>query len=274
MNATVFRALRDLAYQQAGIHLGDEKVPLVSARVGKRLTALGLPDERAYLDFLKADRTGAEMVQFLDVISTNFTSFFREPRHFEQLQRAIARWAGQGQQRFRLWCAAASSGEEPYTLAMVLDETLSASRADWRVLCTDISTKVLAMAQAGQYHGKQLAPVRKELVSRHFSRLPGVDKAGDTVYQASDALKAHLTFKRLNLAQPPFPMKGPLDVIFCRNVMIYFDTPVRQALVSAMEGLLRPGGYLMVGHAESLNGLRTGLEVIEPSTYRKPGGDE
>lgn len=273
MNATVFRALRDLAYQQAGIHLGDEKVPLVASRVSKRLTALGLKSEQHYLDYLREDRSGAELVQFLDVISTNFTSFFREPGHFDELTQAIERWLEQGQTSFRIWCAASSSGEEPYTLAMVMDEATRATGGNWKILATDISTKVLALASAGRYAQKQLQPVRRDLVSQYFSKVAPADRSGEAVYEAVPKLKERLTFRRLNLAHPPFPMKGPFDAIFCRNVMIYFDERVRQGLVTEMERLLKPGGYLMIGHAETLNGLRMSLEVVRPATYRKPGGE-
>jgi chemotaxis protein methyltransferase CheR len=268
----VFRALRDLAYEQAGIDIGDEKEPLVAARVGKRMRALGLGTEREYLDKLQADTTGGELVQFLDAISTNFTSFFRESEHFDQLASAIKSWHDQGQTRFRIWSAASSSGEEPYTIAIVLSELFRQAAVDFRILATDISTKVLGMAQQGRYAARQVQPVRKDLLERYFVR-DGADRTGEATYEVVPSLKPHIAYRRLNLSRPPFPMSGPFDVIFCRNVMIYFDARVRQALVSEMERYLRPGGYLMVGHAETLSGLDTGLTLVTPSTYRRAGGD-
>lgn len=271
MRPADFRAFCDLAYSQAGIRLGEEKLALVSARVGKRLRALNLPSERAYLDLLENDRSGGELVEFLDVISTNFTSFFREPAHFDRLTAELEQYRADGQRTFKLWCAAASSGEEPYTIALVLEELFGNQGVDWRVLCTDISTRVLAMAKRGVYREQQLRTVRRESVARHFLK-HRAEPGGEAEYEVRPELKQHLTFSRLNLAQPPFPMRGPFDAILCRNVMIYFDNPVRQALVNEMERLVRPGGLVFVGHAETLSGLKTGLQVVSPSVYRRPGG--
>lgn len=270
MRPHVFRALCDLAYEQAGIRLGDEKLALVSARVGKRVRALQLHDENEYLEVLRRD-DGAELIEFLDVISTNFTSFYREPAHFERLATHLGASLARGQQQFRIWCAASSSGEEPYTIGLVLEELFEGRPIDWKVLATDISTKVLGMAKRGRYREGQLRAVRKDSLKRHFVQVerPAGDEA---VYEASAGLKQHLTFARLNLAHPPYPMRGPFDVVFCRNVMIYFDAPVRQGLVQEMERLVRPGGLVFVGHAETLSGLSTSLEVLVPSVYRKPEG--
>jgi chemotaxis protein methyltransferase CheR len=269
MRPTVFRALRDLAYAQAGIRLGDEKEALVSARVGKRLRALRLGDEEDYLDFLKRDASGGELVEFLDVISTNYTSFFREPAHFERLKAAMALWRASGQRRFRVWCAAASSGEEPYTIALVLNEVLG-PELDWRILATDISTRVLGLARAGRYGTGQLKMVPPRALERAFTRAG--DGRDGSFYEVSPELKSKVAFARLNLARPPFPMKGPFDVVFCRNVMIYFDNPVRQQLVKEMERLVRPGGLVLIGHAESLSTVQTGLTTLAPSVYQRPGG--
>jgi chemotaxis protein methyltransferase CheR len=270
MRPADFKAFCDLAYSQAGIRLGEEKIALVSARVGKRLRALELPTERAYLDFLENDKTGGELIEFLDVISTNFTSFFREPAHFERLAADLKERLQAGQKSFRLWCAAASSGEEPYTIALVLEELFAGQGVDWKVLCTDISTRVLGLARRGVYREQQLRAVRKDSLTRHFIKRPG-SGGEETTYEVSPELKRHLTFARLNLAQPPFPMKGPFDAVLCRNVMIYFDNPVRQGLVVEIERLVRPGGLVFVGHAETLSGLKTGMQVVSPSVYRRPG---
>ncbi len=270
MRPNDFRAFCDLAYEQAGIKLGEEKLALVSARVGKRLRALNLANETAYLQVLKAD-DGKELIEFLDVISTNFTSFYREPAHFDRLKEDLGRAMEGGQTTFTVWCAAASSGEEPYTIALVLEELFAGKRIEWRVLCTDISTKVLAMAKAGRYRAAQLKAVGREALARHFVKVSDGASADEAIFEVRRELKQHLTFARLNLARPPFPMRGPFDAVLCRNVMIYFDAPIRQGVATQMERLVRPGGLVFVGHAETLSGLDTALQVVAPSVYRRPG---
>lgn len=264
MNPALFERFRAIAYQQAGIELREGKESLVSARVAKRLRALGLESEEHYLERLEADVSGEELVQFLDVISTNFTSFFREPEHFTKVASTVNAWLASGQQRFRFWSAASSSGEEPYTLAMILAEAFAGREVDWRVLATDISTRVLAMAKERTYTAQQVKTVPPALASTYL------EPAGAGRVRVSRELASRIMFARLNLSHPPFPMPGPLDVVMCRNVMIYFDKKVRQRLVSEIERLLRPGGLLMIGHSETLNGLNTGLTVVRPSIYRKP----
>lgn len=268
LSAEFFDEFRSLVYAKSGITLGEGKEALVSARIGKRMRKLGMDDYHAYLDWVKGSGGEDEMVQMLDAISTNVTSFFREPAHFEFLGKTMAKWAGQGQRRFRLWCAASSSGEEPYTIAMTLRECGLPAECDVRILATDISTRVLRAAEEGVYAKSKIDSIPSALVSRHFKAVRGPD---GTDYEASAELKRMILYKRLNLAFPPFPMKGPMDVILCRNVMIYFDNPVRKRLIAEFHRLLKPGGYLLVGHAESLNGLATEFKCVSPSVYLKEG---
>jgi chemotaxis protein methyltransferase CheR len=272
MDRSTFQRLRDLAYDKAGIDLGAGKETLVAARVAKRVRALGLQDERGYAELIAADESGAELVQFLDAISTNFTSFFREPDHFDGLKTLVRAKAATGQRRFRFWSAACSSGEEPYTMAMTLAEVLDGA-VDWRILATDISTRVLATASEGAYREEQVRTVPAPLRSRYFQHRHGVP-AEEDLYRISPALKERISFRRMNLSAPPLPMKGPLDAVFCRNVMIYFDTRVRQGLISEIERMLCPGGLLYISHTETLTGVHSGLVLISPSVYRKPGGPE
>ncbi len=267
MQGSLFHSFRRIAYEKAGIDLGVDKEVLVSSRVGRRIRELGLRSEREYLRLLEEDQD--EAVAFIDVISTNFTSFFREPDHFELLRSAAIARATEGIRSFRVWCAAASSGEEPYTIAIVLAELLGESPVDYRILATDISTKVLARARAGVYSVTETKSVPKHLLAKYFR--PAVGQKEDKRYEVSEQLKARICFERLNLAEPPFPMKGPLDIVMCRNVMIYFDNRVRQALVAEVERLLRPGAILMIGHSETLNGLQTGLRMTRPSVFEKAG---
>lgn len=262
MDESTFEAFRTYIYQVSGITLGASKESLVSARIGKRMRALGIGDPRSYLQRVQQEgETGEELVHMLDAISTNVTAFFREPQHFVFLDKVMREWMQQGQRRFRLWCAAASSGEEPYTISMTLAEC-GALKLDTRILATDISTTVLRQCQAAVYAPQRLKGISPERQKRWFT-------AHGDGFQVDEALRAPLIFKRLNLSTPPFPMHGPLDIIFCRNVMIYFDNQVRQRLLDECNRLLKPGGYLIVGHAESLTGLLSGFKSVQPAVYQK-----
>ncbi len=263
MDKASFDYFREVAYTTAGIALSDGKQALVSSRLASRLRALGLPDERAYVNYLRGDESGAELVHFLDVISTNFTSFFRERDHFTELGLTAKRALASGRRRFRYWSAASSSGEEPWSMAMVLAEALG-METDWRILATDISTRVLRTAERGVYAAEQTQTIPPELRARWMSR------QGDGTWSIVPALRPRVVYRRLNLATPPYPMQGPLDAVFCRNVMIYFDNRVRQGLITEVERLLEPGGLLCIGHTETLTGVRTTLDTERPSVYRLP----
>lgn len=269
MNASVFDALRQLAYDQAGIAIRENKETLVSARIAKRMRKFGFDTERQYLDYLRGDASGQEMVQFLDAISTNFTSFFREPDHFQLLKEECGDWVKRGASSVRMWCAAAATGEEPYTLAMTLAENLDERGVNWKLLSTDISVTALRTATDGIYDSSRLAQVPTALRRKYFEPVHG-GAGGEPDNRVVPSLRSRVMFKRLNLATPPFPMRGDLDAVFCRNVMIYFDNTVRQRLISEIERLLRPGGLLVVAHSETLNGIRTQLKTVRPSVYRKP----
>jgi len=260
-----FQEFADLIYAKAGIYLGPHKRALVTSRLAKRMRKLGIQDFRSYYEHIRQDETQNELVELLDAISTNVTQFYREPRHFEILEELAREWERKGQQRFRIWCAAASSGEEPYTIAISLREALQDAR-DTKILATDISTQVLERARKGIYEKKRLQKVPQQVFGRYFRKVQGCQEES---YQVEDSIRSMIQFKRLNLATPPFPMRGPLDAIFCRNVMIYFDNTVRKHLLDEMYRLLKPGGYLMVGHAESLSGMLSHFRSVEPSVYVK-----
>lgn len=268
MQTRLFEAFQRLAYQQAGIALRDSKGALVAARVARRVRQLGLNDAGEYLDYLEADRAGTEMVHFLDAITTNFTSFFRENEHFEFLKQEAAGWAASGAREVRVWCAAAATGEEPYTLAMVLAETLRDTGVEFRILATDISVSALTFAAEGRYSKSRLERIPAALRARYFEP-DTTTRSAELQLKIVPGLRKHIVFKRLNLATPPFPLRGNLDAVFCRNVMIYFDTPVRQRLVQDIERLLRPGAPLVVAHSETLSGVRGELETVTSSIYRK-----
>ena len=266
MDAQTFKDFQSIAYQKAGIFLREGKAALVQARLAKRLRELGLTTEREYLDRLRSDG-GEEVVLFLAAISTNFTKFFREPDHFDTLCDGVVAARSAGQRRFRFWSAASSSGEEPYTMAMVLDPLLGG--CDWKILATDISTRVLQRAVAGVYGPEELDGIPDKLRTRYLERAPQ-DDDGQERWAVREPLKQRITYRRLNLANRPFPMSGPLDAIFCRNVMIYFDRPMRAGVVTEFERLIKSGGPLFIGHSETLNGLTTRFRSERPSVYRLP----
>lgn len=260
-----FEEYRQIIYSACGINLGSNKRALVAARVAKRIRALNMANHREYLSYVQTPGHQDEMTDLIDAISTNVTSFFREENHFEFLSTQLTKWYAAGQRRFRIWSAASSSGQEPYSLAMTLSETLGmASDVDARILATDISTRVLRIAQLGQYEPGELNGIPKPLQHKYFRHVGG--KSGEA-HAVSDALRNMVSFRRINLAEPPFTLQGPLDCVFCRNVMIYFDNQVRKRLVTEIHRVLRPGGYLMVGHAESLNGLSTPFRSVRPALY-------
>jgi chemotaxis protein methyltransferase CheR len=266
MERELFQKFSRIAYDKAGIQLADGKEALVSARIGKRLRTLGLPTAKLYYDYLVADETGEELVHFLDFISTNYTYFLREEEHFGWLAKEARRIADDGKRELRFWSAASSSGEEPYSMAITLLAALEGTGAGFRLLATDISTRILDQARRGIYDAAKVEKLTRLQRARYFTRHKDAD--GDT-YEVLDDVKERILFKRLNLAHPPFPMKGPFDAVFCRNVMIYFDATVRRRLLLEIERLLPPGGLLIVGHSESLAGLGLHLDTVCPSVYRK-----
>lgn len=268
MHEAIFNKFRSVVYQETGISLGPTKEALVAARVGKRLRVLGLNDYEAYLEHVESDPSGEEMTQLVDAICTNVTSFFREETHFEFVRARVLSALADGQSRFRIWSTACSTGEEVYSLAMTLSDLLVRDDApDLKILGTDLSTKALSQAISGRYSAQRVAEIHPELVRAFFIE----EVAPDGVhYRVDPGLQSMVLFRQLNLARPPFPLKGLLDVVLCRNVMIYFDQEVRHKLLVEIARLLKPGGHLIVGHAESLSGMRVGLVPVAPSIYVKP----
>ncbi len=263
-----FDKLREIAQTTAGIHLKEGKETLIFARLAKRMNALGMTSVRQYLQLLENDTTGAELQQYIDSIATNFTSFFREDDHFDVLEVKVLEWLRMGQTRFRFWSAACSTGEEPYSMAMILRDVMPANEEiDWKVLATDISSKALSKAIVGRYEPDRMQHVPPALRNQNFIAHALRD---GTCFEVVPEIRHKLTFARINLSKPPFPMRGPMDVIFCRNVMIYFNPDVRQSLLREMERLLKRGGILIVGHAEPLASLSTILKPVRSSVYMKP----
>lgn len=264
LDEATFVAIRKLVHEKSGIYLKGDKRNLVATRLAKRLRQLGLSSYRAYLQALQRDSAGAELTVLLDSISTNVTSFFREADHFDVVRATVGQWKADGQTRFRFWSAASSSGEEPYSLAITLQD-VGTRGLDMKILATDISTRILAKAMAGRYPKNTVEPVPAMLRTKYFT-IEGEE------YVVTPQIRDMVMFRRANLSQLPTPVRGPLDIVFCRNVMIYFEEPLRRALVQEFARVLKPGGYLLVGHSESLVGMQGELEAVRPSVYRKPGG--
>ena len=253
-----------------GINLHTGKRELVKARLSKRLRKLGLGSYEAYMRYVEQDPSGAELANMIDALSTNVTQFFRESQHMDHLRddllpKLTADQRGSGQPKLRIWSAGCSSGEEPYTIAMVLREALrDIDRWDIKLLATDISNNVLAKAREGIYEESKLRDVPAALRGKYFGL---VDSGPPKRFQTSTALRSMVHFARLNLLEP-WPMKGPFDFIFCRNVMIYFDQATRQQLITRFAELLAPGGALFIGHSESLSGIRHKLRQMYPTVYQ------
>jgi len=261
-----FNAISSLVKNLAGINLTDAKKELVRARLAKRLRKLGLATFDDYVEYLQGDTTGAELVAMLDVLSTNTTYFFREAKHLEWLRQDILPRLT-AQRRVRIWSAGCSSGEEPYSIAIVLLEAIP-DLADWdaAILATDLSTEVLARARRAIYPASRLREVPPMLLGRHFTLIA---TKPERTYRVNDPVRRLVHFARLNL-MGRWPMKGPFDVIFCRNVMIYFDRPTRQELIARFHSILAPGGTLFIGHSESLTGISHSFRYVLPTVYRKP----
>ena len=264
-----YQKLRSLIYSLCGIHLGDGKRELLKARLAKRLRATGRPDVRSYISFLENDASGDELVNFLDVITTNKTDFFRENQHFEfmssQVLPRLDQLCGRGGD-LRIWSSACSTGEEPYTIAMVLLEQRNAwAGRNAQVLATDLCTRVLEHARRGVYAAERVAGIPRSILTRYFQR--GMPRWQGPVRIRPD-VRAMVPFERLNLMDP-FKFDKPFHLIFCRNVMIYFDRSTQEKLVSKFFNLLVPGGYLFVGHSESLTGIKHSLAFVAPAVYRR-----
>ena len=261
-----FLRFRTLIYDESGISLGDQKQTLLASRLSKRLRDLGLTTFSEYYELVTGDPAKEEFTRMLDLISTNKTDFFREPKHFEFLRERILPTLV-GERRIRIWSSACSTGEEPYTIAMTLyDGVADPAQWDFKILASDLSTRVLAKAASGSYDAERVQDVPSEVVRRHFLRGRG-DMQGQL--KVKPYLAAIIQFRRLNLMDDRFPIKSPLDLIFCRNVMIYFDRPTQEQLVNKFYRYLKPGGHLFIGHSESLQWVKHPFKTLAPTIYWK-----
>ena len=257
-----FRTICELMRTRAGIELSEAKRPLAQTRLSRRLRALKLTSFAQYMRLLEDPRS-SEHTELINALTTNVTAFFREAHHFELLGRTIQQVAARSR-RLRIWSAGCSSGEEPWSMAMVIRETLgAAANLDIKVLATDIDTNVLEHAREGVYVDDHVEPVSAARRKRFFT--PAAT-AGS--WRIADELRDLVTFKQLNLFEP-WPMKGPFDLIFCRNVIIYFNVPNKMQLLRRYHDLLAPGGILCLGHSESITAGVDGFSLIGRTAYRR-----
>lgn len=258
-----FEKFQTFLFQEAGIRLSSTKKTLVVARLSRRLKHLGFENFTQYYGHIHAIGGSSEKRTVLDLLTTNETYFFREIRHFQFLEEITAN-EQTGATPFRVWSAACSTGEEPYSIAMTLNYHFRFRR--WEVLASDISHSVLEAAKNGEYPRTAL-----EKIPQHFRRHYKLENPTEKseIFSIPPLLRSNIRFHHVNL-NGAWPMLGEFDVIYLRNVMIYFDVPTKRKLVTRMMERLRPGGHLFIGHSESLHGVTDQMETVKPAIYRMP----
>lgn len=254
-----------LVYAKSGITLHEGKRELVVARLQKRLRALGHRSFREYIEYVERVDKGEEIVSLLDAIATNHTHFFREVSHFDFIVDRVVPALRPGTP-LRIWSAPCSTGEEPYTIAMTLQSR--APQVTYQILGSDISTKALAAARAGVYKLSSVQSLPKDVLKRFFEKGMGEQ---DGLARVNREVRRNITFRHLNLLEID-DLGERFEVIFCRNVMIYFDRPIQQRVVTMLERHLAPGGHLFISHSETLNGVAHGLKWVAPATFQRGTG--
>lgn len=269
LNDREFQLFQEIIYRETGIHMSDKKRKLIVARLSKRLRALNLSTFTEYYDYLnESPHSDGEIVNLVNRVTTNKTDFFRERHHFDFLlrelyPRIIAESRTNGVRRLRIWSAGCSSGEEPYTLAMVTLEAFKGERGwDIKILATDLDTEILQKAVIGMYPTQAISPVPREFLHKYFVR------KGEH-YEAGIGLRSLIAFRKLNLMDQTFPMKNPFDIIFCRNVIIYFDTKTKEELLNKFHRHLKTKGHIFIGHSESLMHMKDRFRYLKHTIYQK-----
>lgn len=268
MNDEEFNKFRKLIYEQVGINLLSHKKIMLQGRIRKRLNKLGMSSFKEYYALVQEDRS--ELIEMFNVVSTNKTEFFRENHHFEFLKEIIPSIIEKNRKeninKFSIWSSASSTGEEPYTIAMTLMDFPVLKSWDVKIIASDISTTVLTKAHAGVYHDEAMRHVPKEMVKKYFIPME------EDSYRVSDSLKELVKFKRINLISENYPFKGEFEIIFCRNVMIYFDRQTQINIINNFLRYLKKGGYLILGSSESLPvevAKENRLKRIKSTIYQK-----
>lgn len=263
LSETEFSQFRELIFKIAGISISPDKKPLVSGRLAKRVKHYGFGRYGQYFQLITGKQGQGELQNAIDLLTTNETYFFREPKHFDFLRARLPELQRPGRP-IRVWSAASSSGEEPYTIAMLLADVLGESA--WEVVGSDISTRVLEKARTGHYPLARIEGLPKSYLSRFC--LKGVREQEGT-FLIDRSIRNRVSFLQVNLNET-LPRLGEFDVIFLRNVMIYFDMPTKRKVVDRLIPFLRPGGYFFISHSESLNGITEALKMVSPAVYQKP----
>jgi len=264
MTDSDYRFISQAVYDECGIVLSDQKRDMVYSRLARRVRLLKLSSFADYIRYLETNEA-SEFTEFINAITTNLTSFFREPHHFEFMKKKVLPEMKKNHvndRRVRIWSAGCSTGMEPYSLAMTLHNKFP-SNWDFKILATDLDTNVLDTAKNGIYQSESVTGVNDSLLQNFFKQ----DASGDR-YKVKDKLKQLITFKQLNLLEP-WPMKGPFDVIFCRNVVIYFDLKTKNRLFERYYELLRPNGYLILGHSETMSREVKLFKPLGTTIYQK-----
>jgi chemotaxis protein methyltransferase CheR len=267
MTDSEFKLLANYIKESSGINLKPEKKTLLIGRLNNMLVEMGMDSFMTYYKHLQQDTKGTELSRLIDKVTTNHTYFMREAEHFEYLsQNVLPYFATHIKNRdLRTWCAASSTGEEPYTLAIILDEFFKMTNENWdkKLLATDLSLNVIETAKKGIYSNDKVNALPKMWALNYF------DKISPTEYQIKASLRNQVIYRRFNLLEPVFPFKQKFHIIFCRNVMIYFDNETKETLINKFYDCLESGGYLFIGHSESLNRENTKFQYIKPAVYRK-----
>jgi len=269
LSAKNFSRLAEVIHASSGIKMPESKKTMIEGRLRRRIASLGLPNLNAYCDYLfDGGDYEAELVHLINVATTNKTDFFREPTHFDFMtSTALPALARAGRRQVKLWSAAASIGAEAYTLAMVMEEfRRTGSGPDYSILATDICTEVLAQGVSGRFPAAMIDPVPMDLRRRYLLR--SRDARADEV-RIVPALRAKIAFARLNLMDSAYPVGEDMDFIFCRNILIYFDKPTQDRVLSRLCDHLRPGGYLVLGHSESAVGVDLPVRAVVNTIFEK-----
>ena len=256
-----FQLAAKLVGELTGIVIKEHKREMIHSRLSRRLRALGKKSYREYLEFIQTPAAKDEIGEFINVVTTNLTSFFREEHHFDDLRTVMNRLAAEGKERIRIWSSACSSGEEPYSIAMTVRETEAARARDLKILATDLDTNILGKASAGVYSAERTRSIPTEMLRN------STQKSGENS-EFKPEIKRMITFRQLNLLGR-WPFSGPFDVIFCRNVLIYFDAQTKHSIVNRMAQMLTPDGTLYLGHSESLLGEHDHLISEGKTIYRR-----
>ncbi|HVN72186.1 MAG TPA: protein-glutamate O-methyltransferase [Desulfomonilia bacterium] len=264
-----FQLFKDIIYRETGINMSEKKRNLIVARLSKRLRALNLQTFSEYYEYLNNSLDARdELNNLINRITTNKTDFFREKHHFDHLSNEIfptyIEASRQGREkRLRIWSAGCSSGEEPYSIAMTVDDAFKDERGwDLKILATDLDTDVLMKASKGMYPSQQITPVPMGYLSKYFVR-------NDQGYEVNNKIKSMISFRKLNLMEASYPMKKPFDIIFCRNVMIYFNDETKHDLIKRFYNHLSDKGYMFIGHSESLMNMKHLFKFLKHTVYVK-----